>query len=73
MLNQNRFKNEGARVMTKFSINSHGDLYLDPITLKREMVQSNVTPNTSVKLYQNWLINKVARAMTKGGHTYVRT
>ena len=30
-------------------------------------------PNTCVKLYQNWIINEVARVMTKGEHTYVRT
>ena len=26
-----------------------------------------------MKLYQNWIINEVARAMTKGEHTYVHT
>ena len=25
-----------------------------------------------MKLYRNWIINEVARVMTKGEHTYVR-
>ena len=60
--------------MTKFfSKNSHCDLYLDPITLKRKLVRGIVISNTCVKLYRNWIINEVARAMTKGEHMYVRT
>ena len=47
--------------MTKcFSKNSHCDLDLDPITLKRKFVRGFVIPNTCVKLYRNWIINEVA-------------
>ena len=56
-----------------FSINSHCDLDLDPITLKREFIRGIVILNTFVKLYWNWIINEVARAMTKGEHTNERT
>ena len=56
-----------------FSKNSHCDLDLDSIMLKREFVRGFVTPNTCMKLYWNRIINEVARAMTKGEHTYVRT
>ena len=56
--------------MTKFSKNSHCDLDLDPITLKRELVRGIVISNTCVKLYRNWIINEVARA---GEHTNERT
>ena len=56
--------------MTKFSKNSHCDLDLDPITLKRELVRGIVISNTRVKLYRNWIINEVARA---GEHTNERT
>ena len=56
--------------MTKFSKNSHCDLDLDPITLKREFVRGIVISNTCVKLYPNWIINEVARA---GEHTNVLT
>ena len=62
--------------MTKFfSKNSHCDLDLDldSIMLKRKLVQGIVKPNTCVKLYRNWIINEVARAMTKGEHTNERT
>ena len=41
--------------------------------LKRELVRGIVIPNTCVKLYRNWIINEVARAMTKGEHTNERT
>ena len=51
-----------------FSKNSHCNL--DPIILKRELVWGIV--NTCVKLYRNWIINEVARAMTKGEHTNER-
>ena len=40
--------------------------------LKREFIGGIVIPNTCVKLYQNWIINEVANAMTKGKHKYVR-
>ena len=53
--------------------NSHCDLDLDPIMLKRKLVRGIVIPNTCVKLYRNWIRNKVARAMTKGEHTNERT
>ena len=56
--------------MTRFSKNSHCDLDLDPITLKRELVRGIVISNTCVKLYRNWIINEVARA---GKHTNERT
>ena len=60
--------------MTKFfSKNSHCDLNLEPITLKREIVRGIVISNTCVKLYRNLMINEVARAMTKGEHTNERT
>ena len=61
--------------MTKFSKNSHCDLDLDPITLKRELVRGIVISNTCVKLYRNWIINEVARAgeHTNEVRTYVRT
>ena len=64
ILNQNQLINKGASVMT----NSHCDLDLDPIMLKPELVRGIVIPNTCVKLYRNWIINEVARAMTKGEH-----
>ena len=57
-------------MMTNFSKNSHCDLDLDPITLKRELVRCIVISNTCVKLYRNWIINEVARA---GEHTNERT
>ena len=38
-----------------------------------KLVRDIVIPNTCVKLYRNWIINGVARAKTKGDHTYVRT
>ena len=38
--------------------------------LKRELVRGIVISNTCVKLYQNWIINEVARA---GEHTNERT
>ena len=41
--------------------------------LKRELVRGIVISNIYVKLYQNWIINEVARAMTKGEHTKERT
>ena len=45
--------------------------------LKRKLVRGIAIPNTYVKLNRNWLINEVARAMTKGEHmnerTYIRT
>ena len=53
-----------------FSKNSHCDRDLDHITLKRKLVRDIVIPNTCVKLYRNWKINEVARAMTKGEHVY---
>ena len=56
--------------MTNFSKNSHCDLDLDPITLKRDLVRGTVISNTCVKLYRNWIINEVARA---GEHTNERT
>ena len=58
-----------------FSINSHCDLDLDldPITLKRKLVRGIVIYKFFVKVYQNWIINEVARVMTKGEHTYKRT
>ena len=70
---QNRSINKDARVMTKISKKSHCDLYLDLIMLKRELVRGIVISNTCVKLYRNWLINEVTRAMTKGEHTNKRT
>ena len=36
--------------------------------LKRELVRGTVISNTCVKLYPNWIINEVARVMTKGEH-----
>ena len=39
---------------------------------KRELAGCIIIPNAFVKLYRNWIINEVARAMTKGEHTYVR-
>ena len=60
--------------MTKFFLkNSHCDLDLNPITLKRELVRGIVIFNICVKLYRNWIINAVARAMPKGEHTNERT
>ena len=60
--------------MTKrCSKNSLCDFYLDPLTLKHELIRGIVVPNICVKLYQNWIINEVSRAMTKGEHTYVHT
>ena len=53
-----------------FSKNSHCDLDLDPIMLKRELVRGIVISNTCVKLYRNWIINEVTRA---GEHTNERT
>ena len=51
--------------MTKFfSKNSHCDLDLDLITLKRELIRGIVILNTCVKLYQNWITNEGTRAMT---------
>ena len=45
--------------------------------LKHELVRGIVITNTCVKLYRNWIINEVARGMTKGEHTdvctYIRT
>ena len=38
--------------------------------LKPELVRGIVISNTCVKLYQNWIINEVARA---GEHTNERT
>ena len=38
--------------------------------LKRELVRDIVIPNICVKLYRNWIINEVARVMTKGEHMY---
>ena len=53
------------------------DLDLDPITLKCKLIRGIVIFNVYLKLYRNWIINEVARAMTKGEHTnestYVRT
>ena len=61
-------------MMTKFfSKNSHCDLDLDSITLKRKLIRGIVMPNTCVKLYQNWIINESARVMIKGEHTSERT
>ena len=37
-LNQNCSKNEGARVITKFTKNNHCGIDLGPITLKHELV-----------------------------------
>ena len=37
---------------------------LNPITLKHEIVHGIVIPNTYAQLYQNWMINEIARAMT---------
>ena len=59
--------------MTKLFQKSHCDHDLDPIMLKRELVGGIVIPNTCVNLYQNWIMNEVARGMTKGEHTNVRT
>ena len=59
--------------MIKYSKNSHCDLDLHPITLKRELVRGIVIPIIYVTLYRNWMINEVARAMTKGEHTNERT
>ena len=68
--------------MTKFfSKNSHCDLDLDSIMLKHKLIRGIVISNICVKLYRNWIINEVARAMTKGEHmnertyvlTYIRT
>ena len=55
--------------MTIFSKNSHCDL--DPIILKYKLDRGVVIPNTCVTLYQNWIINEVAIAMTK--HTYIHS
>ena len=41
--------------------------------LKRELVRGIVISNICVKLHRNWIINEVARAMTKGERTNVRT
>ena len=60
-------------MMTIFSKNTHCDLDLHPITLKRKLVKGIVIPDTCLKLYWNWIINEVARVMTKGEHTYLRT
>ena len=51
--------------MTKFffSKNSHCDLNLDPMTLNRKLIRGIVIPNTCMKLYRNWLINKGIRAI----------
>ena len=52
-------------MMTKFfSKNSHCDIDLDSVMLKREFIRGIVIPNTCVKLYQNWIINEGTRAMT---------
>ena len=60
--------------MTKFfSKNSHCDLDLDPIMLKRKLIRGIVISNICVKLYRNWIIIEVARVMTKGEHTNERT
>ena len=53
-------------MITKFSKNSHCDLDIDPITLKRKLGRGIVISNTCVALYRNWIINEVTRAMTKG-------
>ena len=66
--------NKGARVMAKFfKKNSHCNLDLNPITLKRKLIRGIVIPNICVKVYRNWIINEVVRVMTKGEHTYERT
>ena len=41
--------------------------------LKRKLARGIVISNIYVKLYRNWIINEVARAMTKGKHTNERT
>ena len=56
-----------------FSKNSHWDLDLDPITLKRKLIGGIVISNICVKLYRNRIIYEVARAMKKGEHTNERT
>ena len=56
-----------------FSKNCHCDLDLDPITLKRKIIRGIVISNTCVKLYRNWIIDEVARVMTIGEYTNVRT
>ena len=65
--------NKNARAMKSISKNSNCDLDLDPRDLKRKLVLSIFTPNISVKLYLNWLPNRVTRVITKGEHTYIRT
>ena len=47
-----------------FSKNSHCDLDLDHIKLKRKLIWGIVISNTCVKLYWNWIINEGTRAMT---------
>ena len=64
--------------MTRFSKkkkkkNSQSDLDLEPRTLKVEFARDIIIPNICVKLYEKPSINVGARAMTKGGHTYVLT
>ena len=61
--------------MTKFfsSKNSNCDIDLDPEILKRELRGGNVISNACMKLYRNWLVKEVARAMTKDEHTYKHT
>ena len=56
--------NEVARAMTKISKNSNFDLDLRPTMLKCEAVQDIIILNNYVKLFENWSINKSARAMT---------
>ena len=56
-----------------FSKNSHCDIDLNSIMLKRKLVRGIAIPNTYVKLNRNCIINEVARAMTKGEHTNERT
>ena len=61
----NRLMNEVARAKFFFSKNSNFDLDLRPTMLKYKLVQDIIILNNSLKLFQNWSINKSARAMTK--------
>ena len=69
-LYQNRLINKRTKAITIFSSkNSNCVLYLNPTKLKRERVQTIVTPNITVMFqYLIWPINTSTKAMVKGEH-----
>ena len=61
--------NKSDRTMTKFLLKkSNCDLDPDPNNLKPKPFQAIIIPYITVMLYQNWLMNEVARTMIKCEH-----